>query len=66
VVVTLKPAQQTIGTYTPALYAGPQTQFSGLDQLNIQIPQSLAGAGQLTIQVTVDGIAANPVFVVIM
>ncbi len=66
VVVTLTPAQQTIGTYTPALYAGPQTEFSGLDQLNIQIPQSLAGSGQLTIQVTVDGIAANPVFVVIM
>ena len=65
VVVTLTPSRQTVGTYTPALYAGPQNQYPGLDQLNFQIPQSLAGAGSVTIQVTVDGVAANPVFVVI-
>jgi uncharacterized protein (TIGR03437 family) len=64
--VILTPVSSTVGTYTPALYAGPQNEYPGLDQINIQIPQSLAGAGQVTIQVTVDGIAANPVFVVIM
>src|SRR6202034_2187352 len=47
VAVTLIPgaALQSSGayspTYTPALYAGPQSEFPGLDQLNIQIPQSL-------------------------
>jgi len=65
VAVTLTPVQQAGGTYTPALYAGPQTQYPGLDQLNIQIPQSLAGAGNVSIQVTVDGVAANPVFVTV-
>jgi uncharacterized protein (TIGR03437 family) len=53
------------GVYTPALYAGPQSQYPGLDQLNIQIPHSLAGAGSVNIQVTADGIAANPVNVTI-
>ena len=65
VVVTLTPAQQVAGTYTPTLFAGPQNQYPGLDQLNFQIPQSLAGAGTVIIQVTVDGVVANPVFVVI-
>ncbi len=53
------------GLYTPALYAGPQSQFSGLDQLNIQIPFALAGAGTVTINVSVNGANANPVNVVI-
>ncbi len=71
VAVTLIPSalQQSIGayspTYTPALYAGPQNEYPGLDQLNIQIPQSLAGAGQLTIQIVVDGVAANPIYVIV-
>ena len=53
------------GVYTPALYADPQSQYAGVDQLNVQIPNSLAGSGTVTIQVTVDGVAANPVNVVI-
>jgi uncharacterized protein (TIGR03437 family) len=46
-------------------YAGPQPQFPGLDQVNFQVPQALAGSGQTTILVTVDGVAANPVNITI-
>lgn len=53
------------GVYTPALYAGPQSQYPGLDQLNFQLPQSLAGSGTVTIQVIVNGVNSNPVFVVV-
>jgi len=53
------------GVYTPALYAGPQSQYPGLDQLNFQIPPSLAGSGPVTIQMTANGVLANPVSVVI-
>jgi uncharacterized protein (TIGR03437 family) len=42
-------------------FAGAQGAFVGLDQVNVQIPASLAGGGQLTIALTVDGQAANPV-----
>jgi uncharacterized protein (TIGR03437 family) len=56
----------TIGsTVLPALYAGPQGTFEGLDQLNVQIPTSLIGTGQTTVQVTVDGQAANPLGILI-
>ena len=53
------------GIFTPALYAGTQSQFPGLDQLNFQIPPSLAGAGNVTINLTVNGVSANPVNVTI-
>jgi len=41
-------------------YAGAQPQYPGLDQINVLLPPSLAGAGDVMIQVTVDGQAANP------
>ncbi len=53
------------GQYSPAQYAGPQSQYPGLDQLNFQIPPALVGAGKVTIQVRVNGISANPVNVTI-
>ena len=53
------------GLDVPVLYAGPQGSFAGLDQINVQIPSSLAGKGTVLIQVTAGGIAANPVQVVI-
>jgi uncharacterized protein (TIGR03437 family) len=31
-------------------YAGPQTQFPGLDQINILLPKSLAGSGHTFVQ----------------
>jgi len=52
----------TIGeTATQVAYSGPQSQFAGLDQINAALPVSLAGAGQVTVSVTVDGTAANAV-----
>ena len=52
----------TIGGVTvPASYAGPQSQFPGLDQVNVQLPLSLHGAGVVDVTVTVDGVTSNPV-----
>ena len=48
------------GVSLPVSYAGPQSQFPGEDQIDVLLPQSLAGKGDVTIQVTVDGQAANP------
>jgi uncharacterized protein (TIGR03437 family) len=48
------------GTSVPAVYAAQAT-YPGLDQVNLQIPQSLAGAGTVNIVVTADGQAANTV-----
>jgi uncharacterized protein (TIGR03437 family) len=47
----------------PALvaYAGAQPQFSGLDQVNIYVPRSLAGAGEVPVVLTVEGVTANVV-----
>jgi uncharacterized protein (TIGR03437 family) len=43
------------------LYAGPQSQFPGLDQINVQLPPALAGKGALNVAVSVEGRAANTV-----
>jgi uncharacterized protein (TIGR03437 family) len=43
----------TIGsTNLPVQFAGAQGSDTGLDQINVLIPQSLAGAGQVTLTVT--------------
>jgi uncharacterized protein (TIGR03437 family) len=42
-------------------YAGAQSQSPGLDQVNVQVPASLAGQGDVTLTLSVDGQAANPV-----
>ncbi|MBL8207953.1 MAG: hypothetical protein JNM09_27210 [Blastocatellia bacterium] len=47
------------GKEVPVLYAGKQPQFSGLDQLNVQVPTGLSGVVDLIL--TVDGRAANTV-----
>ena len=49
------------GISTSVLFSGPQGQFAGLDQIDAQLPGSLAGAGQVTVNVTVDGSTANAV-----
>ncbi|MBN8730189.1 MAG: hypothetical protein J0L64_06570 [Acidobacteria bacterium] len=52
----------TIGdTAVPVLYAGAQGGFTGLDQVNVQLPRSLSDSGLLNVQLSVDGLAANPV-----
>ena len=54
------------GVNAPVAYAGPQGSYAGLDQVNVMIPHSLAGAGNVTIRLTANGIAANPVQLTIM
>ena len=49
------------GATLPPLYAGSQMFYFGLDQINVQLPQSLAGAGEIPVNVTVDGATANTV-----
>ena len=52
----------TIGsTSVPVLYAGPQPSFAGLDQVNVPLPLSLRGSGEVPVVVTVDGQASNAV-----
>ncbi|MBI1354036.1 MAG: hypothetical protein GC160_06800 [Acidobacteria bacterium] len=47
------------GVSCSVLYAGPQNQFPGLDQINIELPKSLRGAGVVSVIVEVEGEAAN-------
>jgi uncharacterized protein (TIGR03437 family) len=49
------------GTNATVLSAGAQGQFAGLDQVNVQVPASLQGAGTVTVVFSVNGQAANPV-----
>ena len=44
-------------------YAGPQGEFVGLDQVNVLLPRSLAGRGEVDVVLTVDGKTANTVTV---
>jgi uncharacterized protein (TIGR03437 family) len=52
------------GVNTQVLYAGPSP-FSGVDQINVLLPASLAGSGTVALQVTASGTAANPVQIAI-
>lgn len=47
------------GVNAPVDYAGPTAGFVGLDQVNLRVPRSLAGRGQVDILLTVDGRRAN-------
>lgn len=49
------------GTVVPVHYVGPQTQFTGLDQINVTVPPSLQGSGTVNVVVTVNGQTANAV-----
>jgi uncharacterized protein (TIGR03437 family) len=42
-------------------YAGAQMQYDGLDQVNVLLPASLAGRGDVSVIATVDGQAANTI-----
>jgi uncharacterized protein (TIGR03437 family) len=44
-----------------ASYAGPQGSFVGLDQVNVLVPRSLAGRGELDVILIVDGKPSNAV-----
>lgn len=43
------------------LYAGAQDGFPGLDQINLRLPRTLAGRGEVDVRLTVDGNTANVV-----
>jgi uncharacterized protein (TIGR03437 family) len=53
------------GVAAPVLYAGPQPNYVGLDQVNLLLPRSLGGRGLVEIELTVDGRPANKVKVAI-
>jgi len=42
-------------------YAGDQGGFKGLDQVQVRLPRGLTGRGEVTVELTVEGVAANPV-----
>jgi uncharacterized protein (TIGR03437 family) len=52
------------GVNAQVVYAG-SAGFSGVDQINVLLPASLAGSGTVALQVTAAGIAANTVQVAI-
>jgi uncharacterized protein (TIGR03437 family) len=47
------------GNTSDVVFFGPQGQFVGLDQVNVQIPADLAGQGDVHIALTADGQDAN-------
>ncbi|MGA2196416.1 MAG: hypothetical protein ABSH40_14205 [Bryobacteraceae bacterium] len=49
------------GQSAPVLYAGLVAAYPGLDQINISIPKSLAGSGDVRVYVVADGVASNVV-----
>jgi uncharacterized protein (TIGR03437 family) len=49
------------GVGVPVDYAGPQPQYEGLDQVNVTVPASLAGSGQTSLYLVVDGQTSNTV-----
>jgi len=53
------------GVSANVVYAGPGGNSAGLDQVNVLVPASLAGKGNVNVQTTVAGIAANPVQITI-
>ena len=49
------------GRPAQVLYGGAQGSIGGLDQVNVLLPAGLRGGGTVTVNVSVDGVAANPV-----
>ncbi|MGA3234995.1 MAG: hypothetical protein ABSG03_01730 [Bryobacteraceae bacterium] len=49
------------GLSVPVLYAGPVAANAGLDQVNISIPKSLAGTGDVRVYLVADGAISNVV-----
>jgi uncharacterized protein (TIGR03437 family) len=53
------------GINAPVVYAGPQGEFAGLDQVNVLLPQQLACSGTVNIELTAALNAANVVSIAI-
>ena len=54
------------GVPATVVYSGSQGLFTGLDQVNVLLPASLASKGTVEVQLTANGVAANAVQIVIM
>lgn len=52
---------QVGGVSTQINFAGAQTDFVGLDQINALLPRTLIGRGEVDVVVNVDGLTANTV-----
>ena len=49
------------GAYAAVSFAGVQPDFAGLDQVNVLVPRSLTGRGEVDLLLTVETKMANPV-----
>jgi uncharacterized protein (TIGR03437 family) len=49
------------GVSIPVLFAGAQPTFPGLDQINIALPSSLAGAGEVQLELAIGAATSNTV-----
>ena len=47
------------GSPVPVLYAGPQPEYDGLDQVNVVLPIALRGSGEVDIVVRANGALSN-------
>lgn len=47
------------GAEAEVVYAGPQGEFAGLDQINLRLPKSLAGSGEVEVAITINGRRSN-------
>jgi uncharacterized protein (TIGR03437 family) len=56
---------QIQGIFVPTFYAGPQPQFAGLDQVNVLLPQTLTGMGEVSIGLIANGTSAPTVHVTV-
>ena len=57
---SLGAVQVTIGGVAAnVVFAGDQTVYPGLDQVNVQVPPTVAGSGETDLVLTVDGQTAN-------
>jgi endoglucanase len=53
-----------IGAVNAPAISAPLAQYPGVDQVNVELPRSLAGAGQAGVTVFCNGVAANTVTIV--
>jgi uncharacterized protein (TIGR03437 family) len=53
------------GVDVETLFAAPQGDFAGLDQVNLRLPRSLAGRGDVDIALNVNSVPANTVRIAI-
>jgi uncharacterized protein (TIGR03437 family) len=47
------------GQAVPVLFSGAQSQYQGLDQVNVALPISLAGMGEVSVYLVADGKTSN-------